>query len=451
MAGMTQLELLWSDLSFRQSAKEDQGEPSKQLIYALLSSCVEDDAIVHQRFMEGPLGWSDSVACFPDAVRNNPAVMPIVEIIEGLLREEFFREKRRKKRSHLCRRTLKLLNERKRMLEDLTERSRELKEELLIFPLNSRSRLLGIPKSLWLCMKKTYVISASKSQIGFPLKTSKEELSSFLHQSSVTNTSDVDILSREFESLRSDFLRIIDGKPRAERKWFQALSRSCIAELEERRDYGRNRLSEMLRECRIVVREIELFWVQLDVPEEQRFPISVDVRRLEEFKTVADKLRVGWKKLMGGELIETMESMQSMWRKCHISRDEQEQTKKGFPPKFEQDASDPDRLFKASFRLLEEEKFRKASVPILLKMETTLRGLVQEFEAEKYPFFFEGRRWIQTLLSLHHHQLAEALALRHPTLPRTPLVHALKAVTVFAALLPHLILDPQAQFSNCFR
>lgn len=51
---------------------------------------------------------------------------------------------------------------------------------------------------------------------------------------------------------------------------------------------------------------------------------------------------------------------------------------------FEKNASDPARLFRSSFRLLQEEKFRKTAYPNLLKMESSLRTIVSAYQASPF-------------------------------------------------------------------
>ncbi|KAJ3218035.1 carboxypeptidase C prc1 [Dinochytrium kinnereticum] len=438
--------------------------------------------------------WMKAVTLFPEVMRKNPSLGPIVDTIERLIQEEISRREKAIEEIRALQMDLEgiiselsesqgvvedlggltlfemlgklrrqfeasrnMLNERKQILEDVMKKTRNIKEELMdLMPFEFEVHATGYSrKSIYLHEENLRHLINERdrrwnslstlhtdliliyTQIGFPTTSPKDRtLKAFLTQTHPPQ--EKDILSCPYPTLRERFVRAINESKEGE--WYLRLSRSTIAELEERRDFGRNRLGEMVAECRVVVKEVGMFWDQLGVPLEERFELKVDVRRLDEFKAVADKLRIGWKRLMGGELIETMEKMQAMWRKCHISREEQEQTKKGFPPnffspltveflrneialvgeryerekhlillieqrnayieklkEFEIDASDPNRLFKASFRLLEEEKFRKASVPILMKMENQLRNAVRDFEAENYPFFFEGRRWIHTL------------------------------------------------------
>lgn len=56
---------------------------------------------------------------------------------------------------------------------------------------------------------------------------------------------------------------------------------------------------------------------------------------------------------------------------------------------FEKSASDPKRLFKSSFRLNEEEKFRKSSYPMLLQVESGLRMKILDWEQTKKKRFFK--------------------------------------------------------------
>lgn len=54
---------------------------------------------------------------------------------------------------------------------------------------------------------------------------------------------------------------------------------------------------------------------------------------------------------------------------------------------FEVSASDPARLFQPSFRLLQEEKFRKTAVPSLLRLEEKLLGSLRQWSG---PFGYDG-------------------------------------------------------------
>ena len=47
---------------------------------------------------------------------------------------------------------------------------------------------------------------------------------------------------------------------------------------------------------------------------------------------------------------------------------------------FEKSASDPRRLFRSSFQLVEEEKFRKTCFPTLMKLEQKLEKAIVAWE-----------------------------------------------------------------------
>lgn len=58
---------------------------------------------------------------------------------------------------------------------------------------------------------------------------------------------------------------------------------------------------------------------------------------------------------------------------------------------FEILASDPKRLFKSSFQLISEEKFRNSAYPSLLKIEETLFDKIDSYEENYGIFIYEGR------------------------------------------------------------
>lgn len=66
---------------------------------------------------------------------------------------------------------------------------------------------------------------------------------------------------------------------------------------------------------------------------------------------------------------------------------------------FEKTASDPKRLFQASFRLIEEEKWRNSCLPRLLHLDRALIKAIGEFErlAGK-PVMIGERRYLDTLV-----------------------------------------------------
>ena len=68
---------------------------------------------------------------------------------------------------------------------------------------------------------------------------------------------------------------------------------------------------------------------------------------------------------------------------------------------FEVSASDPKRLFRPSFQLIEEEKFRKTCYPNLFKLEAKLIASIIEFEkSDQQPFQFDNERYLDKLVTL---------------------------------------------------
>ncbi|ORX93989.1 hypothetical protein K493DRAFT_408158 [Basidiobolus meristosporus CBS 931.73] len=65
---------------------------------------------------------------------------------------------------------------------------------------------------------------------------------------------------------------------------------------------------------------------------------------------------------------------------------------------FERTASDPKRLFRSSFQLNEEERWRKTAYPNLLKFEEQLIEAIMIYESEEnVPFMHNGARYLETL------------------------------------------------------
>ncbi|KAF9960445.1 carboxypeptidase C prc1 [Mortierella alpina] len=65
---------------------------------------------------------------------------------------------------------------------------------------------------------------------------------------------------------------------------------------------------------------------------------------------------------------------------------------------FEHTAKDPKRLFQASFRLVDEDKFRRKAYPTLLNLEEKLLKAIEKFEGEQgETFMYEGVPYLETL------------------------------------------------------
>lgn len=64
---------------------------------------------------------------------------------------------------------------------------------------------------------------------------------------------------------------------------------------------------------------------------------------------------------------------------------------------FEKIASDPKRLFKSSFQLNTEERFRNSAYPSLLKMEEALFKLLESYECDFGSFIYKGCEYLKSL------------------------------------------------------
>lgn len=66
---------------------------------------------------------------------------------------------------------------------------------------------------------------------------------------------------------------------------------------------------------------------------------------------------------------------------------------------FEKTASDPKRLFRASFQLMEEDKFRRTCFLALRQLDEPVLKAIQGFErASRKPFMLGDRRYRETLV-----------------------------------------------------
>lgn len=175
-----------------------------------------------------------------------------------------------------------------------------------------------------------------------------------LHLSDQLDAAYLTTLRREFESLRAEYLAqlsavIAEYKPRLESLWDK-----CMTPNTEREAF----ITDLLA----------------------RFPTVAEAREI--FTTTIAKLaNVSATSVRIVELIE----------------ERQEQIQKMID--FEQSASDPRRLFQSSFRLVQEEKWRKTAWPNLVKIEETLLTLILELEqVEGKPFHYpSGVRYLEVL------------------------------------------------------
>ncbi|KAI8924617.1 microtubule associated protein-domain-containing protein [Entophlyctis helioformis] len=191
-----------------------------------------------------------------------------------------------------------------------------------------------------------------------------------------------------------------------------------------------------------VTSEIVAFWEELQTAPETRVSIETDLARLDEYEEICESLREEWMAKMKHRIDTLLESVQQLWTKCHVNEPYQtrfmaslndthlyspitavrlEQEEGSLQTRFnryqsiykliddrkmllqrmkdfETTASDPKRLFRPSFQLLDEEKFRKTCLPTLKKTEMLLRDAVTAYENDtEQEFELNGERYLDTL------------------------------------------------------
>ncbi|KAI9205335.1 uncharacterized protein BJ171DRAFT_72006 [Polychytrium aggregatum] len=182
---------------------------------------------------------------------------------------------------------------------------------------------------------------------------------------------------------------------------------------------------QKLEALNIVIREIHMFWDQMGAPVQNRMELPPLLSRYQEYRQLADYLRIEWKRQMEDQVNKLLERLQELWIKCHVNESEREsfmnkikenlyspvtvemlneqikileqryeqchqlfvkiEKRTAFIEKivdFEKRAQDKNRLFRPSFQLVEEEKFRKTCFPTLLNMESDLHRDVLAFESD---------------------------------------------------------------------
>ncbi|KAG1264971.1 hypothetical protein G6F68_003952 [Rhizopus microsporus] len=192
------------------------------------------------------------------------------------------------------------------------------------------------------------------------------------------------------------------------------------------------------------ITKIKTVWEELQVPILERpiLPTKLGTSDMVKLKDIVNNLDPFIKRAFEKYILQFKGQLESLWDSCLVSRLERDEfiaslykknTKqeikftvdkhirylRSMVPKgqallvlmkerkdliqkmidFEKKASDPKRLFQASFQLLEEEKWRNTCLPRLLQLDRSLIKAIQEFEklAGK-PVMFGGKRYLDTLL-----------------------------------------------------
>ncbi|CAG8438951.1 5768_t:CDS:10 [Ambispora leptoticha] len=153
------------------------------------------------------------------------------------------------------------------------------------------------------------------------------------------------------------------------------------------------RLREIMRV--IIQKAIDEYTIQLGelwdkclVPQNERDEFFIALREISSAEEVYERLA------------QEVDRLQELYLKCasiyRLMLERRALIEKMI--EFEKKASDPNRLFQSSFRLLEEEKWRKTCWPNLVKIEESLIKACLEYEEnERKPFMHESVRYLDTL------------------------------------------------------
>ena len=199
---------------------------------------------------------------------------------------------------------------------------------------------------------------------------------------------------------------------------------------------------QLLSQVEHYIQEIQNIWDDLDLPKENRQSLIHSIDQLETLKTLAHELRQQWVVCMKERVDKKILELKSYYNQCHFKANALQTFLDSFPDiyspvtldslgkelirvqelfeetktlikwiqdrnvllqrmkDFEITARDPKRLFRPSFQLLEEEKFRKNSLPNLLRLEAKIFGQLKAFHHKHgIPFEFEGMDYHEVLVT----------------------------------------------------
>ncbi|KAH6577364.1 hypothetical protein BASA60_004054 [Batrachochytrium salamandrivorans] len=189
-------------------------------------------------------------------------------------------------------------------------------------------------------------------------------------------------------------------------------------------------LHSLAKKLSTIVCEIISFWDELGVEPDERVTLLHDLHKMFEYQELCESLRTLWMVKMKSRVDELLIQVKEFWSKCCVSDKSQSLFLAKINNKqelvtlsqlyatyqliyksiddrnailkkmkeFEMTASDPKRLFRPSFQLVEEERFRKTCYPTLMKIEATLRDQIIAIElASGTPFNIDGSRYLDAL------------------------------------------------------
>ncbi|KAI8976496.1 microtubule associated protein-domain-containing protein [Pilobolus umbonatus] len=221
------------------------------------------------------------------------------------------------------------------------------------------------------------------------------------------------------------------------------LSKHTLSQLSELRNYLESVYHDRMQYYNTTIHQLNRIWDECDIPKKERpvVPTSIHEQDIQTLQVMLGQVD----SLVKNTLIEYTEQFRTrlapLWDAALISEADRKQfmdtlnTKKSkteinasvnkhmtylktigiegldvhidyeLTPKkkkmidFEKTASDPKRLFQASFQLLEEEKWRNTCLPRLLLLDRSLIKAIQEYEQlTDKPVMIGSRRYLDTLL-----------------------------------------------------
>ncbi|KAJ3022690.1 carboxypeptidase C prc1 [Thoreauomyces humboldtii] len=213
-----------------------------------------------------------------------------------------------------------------------------------------------------------------------------------------------------------------------------APTRALIHSIKTAHQQVKEEYEALMAQVDAAIKEITVAWDQLDVPEVERRTLPRDLDLLDEYKQVAFELNARWRVKMEKAVDELYARLKILWDRCHLAETERDthgydaalpqnapqptfytpatldaitaeverlearyerfreiyamlEARENLVTRmvaFEKTASDPARLFRPSFQLMEEDRYRKSAYPNLLKAEQGIRDAVTKVESA-YP------------------------------------------------------------------
>ncbi|KAJ3274398.1 hypothetical protein HDV01_003002 [Terramyces sp. JEL0728] len=205
------------------------------------------------------------------------------------------------------------------------------------------------------------------------------------------------------------------------------LQKRLFTELESISNEMQDQYSSITSELERLTGEIKSYWKELGICDQS---LPLECANIDQYKQLRDELDMKWQHKMNDRIKSLLSEIEDLWEKCSKPNDHQTRIRNQITPytinsvtvleteltamrkhydsikaiielirnrqdllnriqQFEATASDPKRLFKPSFQLLEEEKFRKSCFPSLLKLEAQLKTCIGTYQQNGIEFRYK--------------------------------------------------------------